>query len=91
MGNKTFTPGLVRGNVWYLNDGFDGTAERAFTFGRSTDTFVVGDWDGNATYTPGIVRENLWYLNDGFDGSAEASFRYGDPGDVKIVGVWPST
>ncbi|MGH2786123.1 MAG: S8 family serine peptidase [Actinomycetota bacterium] len=82
------TPGIVRGNKWYLNNGFDGAADIVFTYGSSTDKIVVGDWDGDGIDTPGIVRGNVWYLNDGFDPYAEYVFNYGSSTDRPIVGDW---
>jgi len=83
------TPGLVRNAVWYENTAFDGTTEKSFTFGRSTDTPVVGDWDGNGTQTPGLVRGATWYLkNSNGPGAADVVFTFGRAGDIPIVGDW---
>ena len=41
------TPGIVRGNVWFLNKDFDGDSDiTPFGYGRSTDFPVTGNWDG---------------------------------------------
>ncbi|MGH2785060.1 MAG: right-handed parallel beta-helix repeat-containing protein [Actinomycetota bacterium] len=82
------TPGFVRGNVWYLNDGFDDDPEHVFAYGSSTDRKVVGDWDGDGVATPGIVRGNVWYLNDNFDPYADRIFQYGLATDKPVVGDW---
>jgi hypothetical protein len=87
-GDGTETPGFVRGNVWYLNDGFDDDPEHSFAYGSSTDRKIVGDWDGDGTATPGIVRGNRWYLNDNFDPYADQIFDFGRPGDKPVVGDW---
>ncbi|MEI6373337.1 MAG: VCBS repeat-containing protein [Actinomycetes bacterium] len=35
----------------------------SFNYGTSTDTPVVGDWDGDGVFTPGLVRDaRSWYL-----------------------------
>ena len=87
-GDDSETPGFVRGNVWYLNDGFDADPEHVFAYGSSTDRKVSGDWDGDGTATPGIVRGNVWYLNNSFDPNADVVFTYGSAGDKPVVGDW---
>ncbi len=88
-GDGTETPGFVRGNVWYLNDGFDDDPEHSFAYGSGTDRKIVGDWDGDGTATPGIVRGNRWYLNDNFDPYADRIIRLtARPGDKPVVGDW---
>lgn len=82
------TPGIVRGNKWYLNNGFDGVGDIVFSYGSPSDKVVVGDWDGDGIDTPGIVRGNVWYLNNGFDPFAELAFAYGSSTDRPIVGDW---
>lgn len=80
---------MIRGNVWYLNNGLDGAAEITVTYGSSSDFPVVGDWDGNGTQTPGVVRGNKWFLNNAFDSSGDVPvFAFGLPSDRKIVGDW---
>ena len=85
-----FTPGIVRGNVWYLNNDFDNDHDQApFAFGRSTDVPVAGDWDGTDGMSPGLVRGNLWFLSDAFDGGQDhPTFAFGRPTDIPVVGDW---
>lgn len=83
-----FTPGLVRGNAWFINEGYDPFAEEAFTYGSSGDKIVVGDWDGDGTFTPGIVRGNRWFLNENTDANADHVFFYGSSTDKPVVGDW---
>ena len=82
------TPGLFRSGEWRLNSGFDGTAERSFSFGASGDLPVAGDWDDDRDASPGVFRNGAWYLNDGFDGTTERSLSYGISGDLPVVGDW---
>ena len=82
------TPGIVRGNRWFLNNGFDGNADVVFSYGTSTDKIVVGDWNGDGIDSPGIIRGNVWYLNDGLDPNADVVFAYGSASDRPIVGDW---
>jgi len=86
--HPSFTPGFVRGNTWYLNNGFDSFAERSFSFGRSTDKHVVGDWNGDGIFTPGVVRGNVWYLSNSFSGTADIVFAFGRSTDIPVVGDW---
>ncbi len=87
-GDGTHTPGVVRGNQWYLSNDFDPEAEVAFAFGRSTDRPIVGDWDGDGTDTPGLVRDNTWHINNAFDPNADKSFVYGRSTDLPVAGDW---
>ncbi|GAA3181367.1 hypothetical protein GCM10010531_39450 [Blastococcus jejuensis] len=89
-GNGTTTPGLVRGNVWYLrNSNSTGPADIVLGYGRAGDRVVTGDWDGNGTTTPGIVRGNVWYLrNSNTSGPGEIGFGYGWSSDRVVTGDW---
>jgi SpoIID/LytB domain protein len=87
-GDGIDTPGVVKGNVWYLNDGLDPNAEHVFAYGSSGDKPVVGDWNGDGIDTPGVVKGNVWYLNEGLDPNAEHVFAFGSSGDVPMVGDW---
>jgi subtilisin family serine protease len=85
------TPGVVRGNKWFLNDGFDAVPEHVFNFGSATDTFVAGDWDGDGAASPGVVRGNNWFLVDGFGTGTLHTFAYGSSTDTPVVGDWDHT
>ncbi len=87
-GNGSQTPGVVRGNVWSLDDALDGDVEHTFAFGKVGDAFVAGDWDGDGIATPGVVRGNVWYLVDGFGSGTLHTFAYGKVGDRFVVGDW---
>ncbi|MCW2636272.1 MAG: polysaccharide deacetylase family protein [Blastococcus sp.] len=89
-GNGTVTPGVVRGNTWYLrNSNTSGPPDMAFQYGGPTDRVVTGDWDGNGTTTPGVVRGNTWYLrNSNSSGPGLASFTYGGSTDRVVTGDW---
>ena len=83
-----YTPGIVRGNIWFLNSDYDPFHDITFAFGRATDFPVVGDWDKDGDFTPGVVRGNVWYLNNGFDDQAEIAFAFGRATDFPVVGDW---
>ena len=83
------TPGIVRGNQWYLSNDFNNSTEIQFTFGRAGDRPVVGDWNRDGYDTPGVVRGNQWLLNNGFDGQHDVpAFSFGTQGDRIVVGDW---
>ncbi|MEX2555036.1 MAG: S8 family serine peptidase [Actinomycetota bacterium] len=84
------TPGVIRGNVWYLNNGFDATGNvPTFAYGSPSDRVVVGDWDGDGVESPGVVRGNVWYLNDDFDATGNVpTFAFGRSTDRVVVGDW---
>ncbi|MGH2784970.1 MAG: Ig-like domain-containing protein [Actinomycetota bacterium] len=88
MADLGFTPGVVRGNFWLLNEGYDPFHEEDFLYGSSGDTVIVGDWNGDGTFTPGIVRGNKWFLNNNTDANADAIFFYGSSTDRPVVGDW---
>jgi hypothetical protein len=83
-----FTPGVVRGNTWLLNLGYDATHDVSFAFGRSTDFPVVGDWNDDGVFTGGVVRGNVWFLNNDFDSTHDATFAFGRSTDFPVVGDW---
>jgi peptidoglycan/xylan/chitin deacetylase (PgdA/CDA1 family) len=89
-GNGTTTPGVVRGNTWYLrNSNSPGPADVVFVYGAPTDRPVTGDWDGNGTTTPGVVRGNTWKLrNSNSGGFPSLEFVYGATTDRAVTGDW---
>ncbi len=85
-GDGDDTPGVVSGNTWKLNNGFDSTAEKTFGFGSSTDRPITGDWDGDGIDTPGVVRGNTWYLATKPDNVVDLVFSFGSASDRPIAG-----
>jgi hypothetical protein len=77
------------GSAYFLNDHFDGAANRVFRYGEPSDAVFVGDWDGNGTDTLAVRRGNAFYLkNTTTGGAADTVITYGDPGDAVFVGDW---
>jgi hypothetical protein len=80
--------------TWYLrNEDSAGPPETTpFSYGFSTWTPVVGDWDGNGTMTIGVVDTSTatWYLrNENNPGVPDAGqFQFGAAGWIPVVGDW---
>ncbi len=89
-GDGIATPGVKRGNTYYLvNSIRGGKADVVFSYGRAGDTPLVGDWDGDGSQTISVRRGHTFYLNTGLEGgSAEATFMFGRDGDTPVVGDW---
>jgi hypothetical protein len=87
-GDGIDTPGVIRGDHWYLSNTFNATVDYSFAYGIAGDKIVVGDWDGNGTDTPGVVRGHTWYLSNSFGGNGDYIFGYGNDTDLAIVGDW---
>ncbi len=93
-GDGKDSPGVVRGNVWYLTNQFDGSRDiTAFSYGNASgDTFVVGNWNGSAldnTDGVGVFRSGTWYLTNALNGTQNGpTFAYGNFDDRPVVGDW---
>ncbi|HEV2843799.1 MAG TPA: Calx-beta domain-containing protein, partial [Thermoanaerobaculia bacterium] len=60
-----------------------------FIYGLTTDTPIMGDWNGDGIDTPGVFRDGVFYLrNSNTAGAADISFNFGQTGDKVIVGDW---
>ncbi len=94
----TVSAGLSR-----FNYGTDAT----FNFGLvpnpavSSQTHLVGDWDGDGDDDAGIIEHQLlpgggvssserrrWYLDINRDPHVDYDFRYGLPSDIPVAGIW---
>ena len=89
-----YRPGQTR---WYLRNANLGpdTIVKNQAFGRSTDTPVVGDWNGSGEQQIGVYRisENRWYFRDPNFGSptvTNQAFGKSDGSDLPVVGNWLS-
>ncbi len=85
------TPGVVRGNVWYLNHGLDSSAEQIFTFGvvdRPADRWRLGRRRRRRS-SPGSVEQNFWFLNLRSNlRSPRSSSRTARATDRPVAGDW---
>lgn len=77
------------GNWYYQQRALNGGVGSYAQFGSSTDTVLIGDWNGDGRDTLMIRRGNEFYVTNSPTGGATAySFRYGSGGDVVVVGDW---
>lgn len=83
--------GITRGDDWYLNDLYDGSADVVFEYGNSSDAKLAGNWGGHGVDTPWVRRGNLWILNDWFDSGFAKQFGFGLSTDDPLVGDWNGT
>lgn len=73
----------------YLNNKWTSEASIGFTFGRATDGFLAGDWDGNGSDTLAIRDGATYYVtNRHGDGAVASTFAYGRAEDEIFVGDW---
>ena len=82
------TPGVVRGNSWILNSGFDSFGNQTFGFASQTDRPVVGDWDGDGDDEPAAVRGNVWYFGNEAPPTTVESFVFAGANDRVVAGDW---
>jgi hypothetical protein len=77
---------------WFFDNNLDGTAEKSFRYGGSTDRIIVGKWqgtnDGIAIFRPST---GYWYFDYNLDGTVDKSLRYGGSSDQIIKGNWQGT
>ena len=76
------------GGVWDY-----GVQDKAYNFGWSGATPVVGDWSGSGTAKIGVFYNGSWYLdyigNGVWDGGViDKAYAWGGAGDTPIVGRW---
>jgi hypothetical protein len=96
--------GVVRDNgqgtlVFSLDfngDGVFDVGDQVFTFGRSGDKVVIGDWNGDRRAKVGVVRATTggvaqWFTDFNGDhvfGAGDQVFNYGLFSDTPVVGDW---
>jgi peptidoglycan/xylan/chitin deacetylase (PgdA/CDA1 family) len=74
---------VVRGAQWFL------AGAGAFSYGRSADVQLMGDWDGNGSPTPGVFRAGTWLLRNSMSaGPADVTVSFGRDGDRPVAGDW---
>jgi uncharacterized protein YneR len=78
---------------WYFDNNLDGTVDKSFRYGSSTDQIMKGNWTGTGTDGIAIFRPSTgyWYFDNNLDGTVDKSFRYGSSTDRIIAGDWQGT
>lgn len=97
-GNGTWTPGVVRGNQWYMrNYNSAGGHNILASYGDGGDTPLPGKWktqSANQPMTLGIVRFDpigtlhFYQRFSNTSGTADRHFTYGNYTDRAIAGDW---
>jgi hypothetical protein len=87
-GDGKDTPGIRRGNQYFLDYDNDGDADAQFGFGLDSDISLVGDWDGDGSDEIGLKRGERYYFSYDFNGTSEIYQGYGNATDQAIVGDW---
>lgn len=81
---------VYRDGLWFIDFGNDTQPDRVVTFGGShtTDTPVLGDFNGDGKADLGIYRnDGVWYLDYNVDGIPDAVVPFGGvAGDIPVVG-----
>ena len=85
------TPAVVRGDQWFLNQGFNGASEFSFHFGGGNDDPFAGTFLGllfgqTGVSAPTVRHGNVWFMNDWFDGTAFVALPYGRTSDFPVAG-----
>jgi Tol biopolymer transport system component/subtilisin family serine protease len=75
---------------WYFDYNLDGTVDKSFRYGSSTDQIITGDWQGTGTDGIAIFRPSTgyWYFDYNLDGTVDKSFRFGSSTDRISKGDW---
>ena len=88
----TPTPRATEGNAWLLTNSLGDPQDLpSFTYGRSGDVPLVGDWNGDGRDTVGVYRpsDGHWYLTNKLGDPRDLpSFTYGRTDDIRLVGDW---
>ncbi|MPV36052.1 right-handed parallel beta-helix repeat-containing protein [Georgenia subflava] len=76
------------GTAYHLNDSWTPKGNWAFNYGRSTDTVLVGDWDGDGRDTLSTRRGNRYAIDNVLGGGRVTTLLYGKAADTVLVGDW---
>jgi hypothetical protein len=84
---------VFRAGVWYIRNSNTGPVVKSFTFGRSGDIPVCGNWPTPGKSPgpdhPGVYRAGVWYLRYSLStGPSNYSLRWGDSLSRPVVGDW---
>lgn len=92
-GDGIATPGIHRGNLFYLyssNDPWGSVS--GFILGEAGDHAIVGDWNNDGIDTIALQRANLFYVSNvnstGGTSPDDYALQFGEAGDVGVGGDW---
>ena len=87
-GDGLATPGVKRGNTYYLvNSLRGGQADVVFHYGKAADEPLVGDFNGDGRDTVAVKRGNAYFVRDTLTGGpADLAFYYGRASDRPLAG-----
>jgi hypothetical protein len=73
---------------WYLDTNLNGAVDKTVHFGSSSDTPVVGDYNGDGTTDIGVFRASTgnWYLDTNLNGGVDKTVHFGSSSDTPVVG-----
>ena len=77
---------LRRGASWYVDAGANGSADRWFDWGLTTDQVYIGNFDGAGGDDILLRRGASWYVDAGANGSADRWFDWGLTTDQVYIG-----
>jgi len=93
--NATSKIGVYQNGMWYLdynnNETWDAGTEKAYSFGATGWTSVLGDWNGDNKTEIGVYKDGLWYLDNDGSGTWNAGDRannFGATGYAPVIGDW---
>ena len=95
--NATPWIGIYKDGIWYLdrngNGGTGASADKAYGFGATGWTPVVGKWTADGISKIGIYNAGNWYVDSNGDGqfipsTGDKYLPYGAPGWTHLVGDW---
>ncbi len=78
-----------RGATFYISYELEsGVTDLKFTFGKSTDEVLVGDWNGDGVDTVCLRRGNRYYFTNTLGGDVDFTIEFGESTDEALVGDW---
>lgn len=80
--------GMRYGATYHYDLDNNGTVDKSFGIGRTSDRFIGGDWDNDGKEEVGLRRGNQYFYDTDNDGSAEVSFTYARATDGSFAGDW---
>jgi len=86
--------GVYQNGAWYLDYLGEGTwtaNTKAYGFGASGFTPVIGDWNKDGKTKIGVYKDGAWYLDylgEGMWTANTKAYGFGAPGFTPVIGDW---